>query len=239
MNIYAALENAQLYFEAVSRGEYCCLRHGLPYITPSLLAEQAFCEMRLHLRLTQGDIPDKVSTSSARELLKIMLNVKNKVPKLMELREFFLSIPLAAIVNDVPILGRPPAIHVKDGCADKIYIVKTSSSLRIYRSDIVKGLAYSLIIYKTGLSCKDLGITYVVTREPKHIVKAIRVVKGDELVSSNDIRVVKKVFDYYEAMNTLSPLLAYWLGMRDPYPIKTSYCKRCTYKNLCTIYQLL
>ncbi len=236
MNIYEALENAQLYFEAISKGEYCCLRHGLPYVTPYLLAEQTFCEMRLHLRLLRGDIPDKINNSIARELLKIMLNIKSRLPKLIVSKEFFLSIPLAAVVNNVPILGRPPAIHVENGCADTIYIVKTSPSLRIYHSDIVKGFAYSLIVYKTALSCKDLKIVYIVTRETKHIIKAIRMIKGEESVPNKEIRVVKKIFDYYEAMKILSPLLAYWLETRNPQPVKSSYCMKCTYKDLCPIY---
>ncbi len=234
--IARALEEARLILEAVASGEYCCLRHGLPYVTPSLLAEQAFCEMKLHLRLSRGEQAE-YRRSELRLLLEALLGAKRLLRPGDEERGVILSTPLAAIVEGLPVIGRPGALAVKGGCIRAIYLLRRRSG-RLYPSEIVKGNAYALMADELGAACETLRIAYIQADSAEELREAIKGINDQfnpkSLAgpgSSGGIRVL--VYNPLEARQQVRYLAAYWLGAREPRPRPGAWCNRCPYRGSC------
>lgn len=236
-----ALERAAQLLEAVSRGEYCCLRHGLPYVTPSLLASQAFCEMKLHLSLERGDHHAPPGPSTARQLLAIMLRAKKRINADEALRGTVVSIPLAALVEGVPLVGRPPALALRNGCVRAVYLPKISRAQRLYNSDIVKGYAYAATAQALGLLCSDARLVYILGVNERELLDTLHSLedRGFRVFEPRPVpgekRLIVKVYDEYNAAGILSRLLAYWRGDREPQPRPGKWCNGCGYRELCPV----
>jgi len=108
-----AMEELRLLVEAIGGGEYCCLRHGLPYLRPSLLARQAFCEMQVELMLRRGI--EKAVYRDERLLVEAVLEAKRRLARVPTKPRIAVSMPLAALVNSIPMLGRPDVLLVERG----------------------------------------------------------------------------------------------------------------------------
>ncbi len=229
-----ALEATRLLLEAVSSGEYCCLRHGLPYVTPSLLAEQAFCERRLEHRLAEGGEKEPpASPVQARKLLEALLGARRR---LWTGEEKVITAPLAALVEDVPLIGRPPALALDEGCVRAVYLVKVTSRPRLYHSDRVKAYAYATLVERAGIACSDMKIAYVTTPEPidlKELLALLPDPTRPRPVKGEHVSVHILAHDPRMEMELLAPLLAYWRGERSATPRPGPWCRTCPYQRLC------
>ncbi len=233
MALGEALEQAKVLLEALSRGEYCCLRHGLPYVTPSLLSEQVFCEAKLDIRLSRGDPVEAKPRRELRMLLEALLGARRLLRGARG--RYTLSAPLAAVVEELPLVGRPAVLGVENDCVSVVYLLRGRRG-RLYPTEVVKGYAYGAMLEELGASCGSLKIAYVAAEKPSELRRAVESL-GDPLEPSSlagegfEVRV--RIYNPLEARNTIAHLAAYWTGRRPPRPRPGPWCVRCPYRSSC------
>ena len=237
--LLARLEEQRLLLEAISKGEYCCLRHGLPYVTPSILASQTLCERKAIHELLSS--PRKPVSNEAKELVKIILNTKKKLPRMLP-EYFSLDAPLATIIQGVPVIGRPHSIVFVKGFVQAIVIgKKTSRPERLYLSDRVKLYAYGLLASRAGLPLGSrTRLVLVAARDNQHLIEAIKSAHqwlraGASLPPrSRSYTVHFLVHDEGVEEEALAPLLAYWRGDREEYVEPGPWCRSCPLRDSCS-----
>lgn len=228
-----ALERARLLLEAITRGEYCCLRHGLPYVTPSILAGQAFCEARTELEMRLGPREARPSPSTARRLLQVLLGAKRR---LWGRESGVLSVPLAAVLHGVPVVGSPPVMVVEDGCVRAIYAVSQTRRRRLYTSHRVRIYAYALLAEELGIMCPGARLAYILAEEPLDAAELVRSLPEPGRPRPMEARGATLhllAHDPVEEERLLEPLLAYWRGEREPVPRRGPWCAGCPYREDC------
>ncbi|NOZ88656.1 MAG: hypothetical protein GXO15_01880 [Crenarchaeota archaeon] len=233
MPLSEALGHAKVLLEALSRGEYCCLRHGLPYVTPSLLSEQVFCEAKLDMRLSRGDPVEAKPRRELRMLLEALLGARRL------LRDtggrYTLSTPLAAVVEGLPLVGRPAVLGVEGDCVSVVYMLRGRRG-KLYPTEVVKGYAYGAMLEELGASCGSLRIAYVAAENPSQLRKAIESLE-DPLepasLAGEGFEVRVRIYNPPEARSTIAHLAAYWTGRRPPRPRPGPWCTRCPYRGFC------
>jgi hypothetical protein len=231
------VEQVKMVLEAITRGEYCCLRHGLPYITPSLLASQAFCEYKLELQLASGDL-EKPKVSDAAKLVEAILQVKRLIPDRPPASgRLSLSIPLAAIVDDVAIVGRPHAMLFSSQGLEAIVIGKlTSKPDKVFLSDRVRMYTYALLAESAGFKIPaHAKLVLVSAKKPKELAEALKTLENNGLragrVGEAYIHVL--AHDPLLEREIISRLLAYWKGLRNPEKRVGPWCQKCPYHEVC------
>ncbi|ALL00191.1 hypothetical protein Pyrde_0141 [Pyrodictium delaneyi] len=236
LGLEEAIERARILLEAVSRGEYCCLRFGLPYVTPSLLASQVFCEKKLEYSLLNESEDEKAKrVSEARKLVEVLLEARRHLPR--QLDRFTLSFPVAAVVEGVPIIGRPHAVYFEDGHVAAIVLGKiTMRPSKLYDSDRVKLYAYALTLAYAGFPLTSrTRLVLVAAKDNKKLIDALssldpgsaRPFRGDGAA----IHVL--AHDVHVELETVSNLLAYWKGNRASTARQGPWCSSCPFRELC------
>ena len=233
-----AIEELKLLLEAVGGGEYCCLKHGLPYLRPSLLARQAFCEMQVELLLREEN--KKPVYRDERLLVEAILDAKRRLVREPTRPRITISVPLAALVHNIPMLGRPDALLVEKGKVVGLLRLKIGSN-RISRSDLVRLYSYGLIVdYSPLPSRENLSLLLVVADSRTDAIGKLRALKqafenSEPLHRVNGVHVFAYDRDY--ALHILSPLLQYWVTGREPqaspFPAK---CSRCEFRSRCPVH---
>ncbi|KSW11308.1 hypothetical protein CF15_00080 [Pyrodictium occultum] len=229
------LENVRLVLEAVSKGEYCCLRFGLPYVTPGLLASQALCEKRLEYELLGEQEPGAKRASEARKLVEVLLEARRRIPP--GAGSFTLSIPVAAVVEGVPVIGRPHAVHVRNGRVAAVVVGKISGRPgRLYPSDKVRLYAYALTLERAGFPMSSgTRLVLAAARDNRSLIA---------LLSGLDLSRVRPVAGDGAALHVLAhdpdlelemlaPLLAYWRGERQAAVRRGRWCASCPFRERC------
>lgn len=233
-----AMEELKLLLEAVGGGEYCCLRHGLPYLRPSLLARQAFCEMQVELMLRRG--VEKIVYRDERLLVEAILEARRHLVKAPSRPRIAISIPLAALVDSVPMLGRPDALLVEKGRIVGLVRLKIGSN-RVSRSDLVRLYSYGLIVDYSPLPSKEnLNLLLVTANSKTDAIGKLQALK-QAFEENKPLYRVEGVhsfaYDRGYALQMLSPYLQYWVGARDlqasPSPAK---CSRCELRVECPLH---
>jgi len=233
-----AMEELKLLLEAVGGGEYCCLRHGLPYLRPSLLARQAFCEMQVELMLHKG--VEKVVYRDERLLVEAVLEARRRLVRVPSRSRIAISIPLAALIDSIPMLGRPDALLVEKGRIVGLVRLKIGSN-RVSRGDLVRLYSYGLIVDYSPLPSKEnLDLLLVVANSKTDAIRKLQTLR-QAFESSKPLYRVEGVhlfaYDRGYALQILSPYLQYWIGSRDPQasPSPTK-CSRCELRVECPLH---
>ncbi len=234
MELLEALEKQKQLLDAISSGEYCCLRHSLPYVTVSDLALQAYCEMRLHLALARGAVGEP-RRRELRLLVEAVLKASKRVRG--DCDNIALSIPVAGVVEGVPVVGRPDAILVRGGRVSAIVWAKVSKRLKPAMWDRVRLLALALVADYGGLPMTNpTHLVLVVGETPSAVKKGLQaLIVGEDLVGS-DYTIYQMVYDRLDALKWVAPLLAYWRGEREPRPRPSRGCSKCPYRDVCPAY---
>ncbi len=238
-DLLARLEEQRLLLEAISRGEYCCLRHGLPYVTPSILASQTLCEKKTIHELLSS--PRRPVPDEARQLVKVILNTKKRLPRVLP-EYFSLDIPLAMVIQGVPVIGRPHSIVFVKGFVQAIVIgKKTSRPEKLYLSDRVKLYTYGLLASRAGLPLGSrTRLVLVAAKDNQHLVEAIKRVHqwlraGASLPPrSRSYTIHFLAHDESVEEETLAPLLAYWRSAREEYVEPGPWCRNCPLRDSCS-----
>ncbi len=200
-----------------------------------MLAEQVFCEARLDLRLTTGLEERKPSPSRARLVLETLLEARRKLPPRRD-EVFTLSVPIATVLQGVPIVGRPPAAVFRGNCVAALYAARQSRRHKLYPGDRVKLYTYAAMLNSLGLMCNDARLALLVGVAPEDIYRAL-IILGDAThprpVASGGFTVHVLAHDPGVEEETLAPLLAYWRGERAPRPRRGPWCSSCPVKEDC------
>jgi hypothetical protein len=229
-----AMEKLRQLLEALGAGEVCCLRHGLPYVTASDLVRQATCEMRLHLDYSQGRLVEP-RRRELRLLVEAVLRARRSLPKLLP-RRLALSLPLAGIVEGVPLVARPDAIVVLDGRVEAIVWAKVSPRPRLGWLDRLRLYAIGLAADYGGLPLReDAKLVLVAARTREALVHGLEAVRdeGARPLATSDYAIHVLAYDRAVALETLAALLAYWRGEREPAPRPSKLCSSCPYRDTC------
>ena len=233
-----AIEELRLLLEAIGGGEYCCLRHGLPYLRPSLLARQAFCEMQVELMLRKG--VERVVYRDERLLVEAVLEAKRRLARVPTKPRIAVSMPLAALVNNIPMLGRPDALLVEKGRVMGLLHLKIGSN-RVLRSDLARLFSYGLMVdYSPLPSRENLSLLLLIADSKTSAIEKLQALKqafedNEPLYRVEGVRLF--AYDRGYAFHFLSPFLQYWIGAREPLasPIRTK-CSRCELGWACPAY---
>lgn len=236
--LLARLEEQQLILEAISRGEYCCLRHGLPYVTPSILASQVICEKKAIHELLESRY--KPVANEAKQLVKLILQTKSKLPRILP-DYFSLDIPLAAIIQDVPVIGRPHSIVFINGTVSAIVVGKrTNRPERLYLSDRVKLYTYGLLASRAKLPLHSrTKLVLVAAKTNKDLIEATKHVyqwlKNGASLPPKGRRFTIHFIAHDESVEEeiLAPLLAYWRGEREEHIEPGPWCSACPLSSSC------
>ena len=231
------VERARVLLEAIARGEHCCLRHGLPYVTPSLLASQAFCEYRLDTQLRAGVI-GAPRPSDARRLVEAILQVRRLIPNTPPPSgRLALSAPLAAIVDGVPVVGRPHAMLFTSRGLEAIVVGKlTSRPSRVFETDRVKLYAYAVLVEASGFRVPSSArLIVVAARQPRELAEALKTLEANGVRAGvvGEAYVHVLAHDPLLERDLISRLLAYWKGLREPARKVGPWCNACPFRETC------
>ncbi len=225
------LEEEGVLLEAIGRGEYCCLRHGLPYVRVSMLVSQLVCERRLDLDLREGLVEVK-----ARELLKLLRPLMDSRRRLLSCsgRRLVVSLPLAAVVEGVPVVGRPDALLVDDCRVSAVIRVKESG--RFSRLDEARLRLYGLLLDYSPLPRSSVLRLVQVYGDRECIAEAVLRARESGVEALRGLRGCRAsilVYDRGSALSLFSRLAGYWLGARDAVPRPGWPCRECRWRGVC------
>ena len=232
-----ALEELRLLLDEVRSGAWS-LRHGLSYVRVSDLVEQARCEARLDAMLVAGgerEIDERVRLVS--KLAELALGVRRSIPEKPP-HTLILSVPVAGVVADVPIVGRPRGLLVEEGFIRAlIYASVSSRPNRLYRPDRVRAAAFCATLYASPLPASESTIyIHVKAVDRDSLFKKLvwlqdRLAGGEMHPRGDGIHIL--ACDPAESMRLLEPLLQYWLGLRDPVYTPGPWCDDCPISGRC------
>ncbi len=227
------IEEARNALEAISSGEYCCLRYGLPYVRVSDIVMLAYCPLRLHYHM---------ETYSEREIARRKAELRILVKALLEARRglessgrLFLSLPLAAVIEGVPVIGRPDVLIVENCKVKGVVVVKKTMRVgKVYFEERVKLYLYGLLVdYSPLPSANTLSLLFIKTPPEKTVDALLQLREG--LSSGNGYSVYRFVYDRADALRAVDVLLKYWAGeWVEPKPRPApSKCMKCPFSNKC------
>ncbi len=180
----------------------------------SMIAEQVYCEYRVHLSLS---MPRDARSGSQRAtaIVQRILGVG---------RETFRN-----VVAGVPLAARPHAVYRARG-SWVVLRARITRSLRWRPGDRVYLEAAALA---AGIEEGLLALALAVGE--KQLAEALAVARLDPRPSRGDgWALVVWVFDREAALKEIEPLLAYWRGERPPRPRPSpGRCRACEYSTLC------
>jgi len=232
------------------------LRFGRSYITVSEIAQQFFCEYKLHMAINEG----KVETPSME--VGIVIHDEVFKGKSVDATEFLnivrnnpvviATLPLVVGIGDVVIVGIPDAVLFINGIAKAVIELKTSNKWldRVFENENVQAQLYAYLINKLGLGRDPLIVIIKSKRDPgvvpslrKSIYSAVvdYVNSAVELPAKVRFRDFTMYIDGFDRSieARLRWALDYWLMRRDvqatPSPGKCSVCEyrgNCPFKAL-------
>ena len=179
----------------------------------SALAEQVYCEYRVHLSLTRPRSPPR--PSPAARVVERVLGVPRAT--------------FRATVAGVPLAARPHAVY-RAGGSWVVLRARVSGSLRWRPSDRVYLEAAALAAgIEEGLLVLALAV------DERALAEALARARADPRPArGKGWTLVVWVYEREDALRELEPLLAYWRGERPPRPRPSpGRCGACEYSSEC------
>ncbi len=233
------IEKVRELLSEVSHGSFCCLRYGLPYITVSDIVEQSLCEHKVILKYHSSSHKQRV-----RELRKLVsmlgrLFMANDTRKCTAL-----SIPLAAVVEGVPIIGRPDLlIFVREKLAGIVWSRIGGDLTKVRPWERVRLYALGLLADYAGLGTRDTNLFLITAKDRKDIAKGLRIVLArlgcintriDSIEAS--VAIHRMVYDRDIALDYIGRFLTLWITERGPQgPFYPGLCKNCAMSSSCPV----
>ncbi len=235
-NIAEELEELANLVEAVRRGEYCCLRYGLPYVRASDIASLALCPLRKHYEILNytDDITGRAK-NSLQLLARAILKAKKTVP---EKRKFFLDTPIASIIQGVPVIGRPTALLINDCKVVGILLARQRRFNKPSLYDRILLQVYAALVDYSPLTSTTTIKAYLVQADGDTLTTLLRRLAG--LQEENNWRqmgIISLVYERSDFLNKYHRLLDYWKNpeikpLPNPSPQR---CKTCPYYSECPV----
>jgi len=232
------LEELHNLIEYIGKGGYCCLRYGLPYIKASDIADLVYCPQKKHYDLTLGSNTSTQRMREARIVAEMVLKARKRVKTVMEKQ--YISIPLASVINNVALIGRPDIVIIEN-C--KIYGVlvakKTENHNKVYAREKLYLKTLGVIAEKSPLpSSQNMRLYLIKASGSRELVQAVKRFKRGELKTTTCTPDYCVYVYYHEpeiVHRDLARLLAYWIDSTlapKALPSK-SKCIRCPYHHIC------
>ena len=227
------------------------IRFGRSYVTVSEIAQQFFCEYKLHIAITEGRVEtpqmemgvlihDEVfrgRSVSAEEFLGIVRSNPVVVA----------TLPLVFSIDGVTIMGVPDAVVFMNGTARAIVELKTSNKWldRVFDNEYVQAQLYAYLVHKLGLGNNPLVVIIKSRRDPGIVPDLRRRIYSTviEYVSKAVEMPIKARFRgftmYVDNFDTsiearLKWAIDYWLMRREPQASPSpGKCLACEYRDRC------
>ncbi|MET1101260.1 MAG: hypothetical protein ABWW69_02105 [Pyrodictiaceae archaeon] len=237
-SLIEAIEELRTLIEAIRAGEYCCLRYGLPYIKVSDIMMLYYCGAKLDFAMRLGrEEGQRARLRELRVLAEALLRAKGRISE-AACSKGFVSIPLAAIVEGIPIIGRPDSIMIEK-CRVKslIWLNMTKNVRRIREWHRVRMYLLGLIADYSPLPVDNDVDLYIVnfssTLAARKALQQLR--EGEGAGCGDDYCVIRLVYDRGVALGSTGGILRYWVDETIkpiPRPASTK-CSLCEFRNIC------
>ncbi|WP_054855518.1 hypothetical protein [Vulcanisaeta sp. JCM 16161] len=227
------------------------IRFNRDYVTVSEIAQQLYCEYKLHLSIIEG----KVQTPAMEMGIIIhdevfrgrRVNEEEFVNAVRNNEVVIATLPLIANIGGVNIIGIPDAVVFVKGFAKAVIELKTSNRWldRLFDSEYVQAQLYAYLINKLGLGIdplvmvvkvkRDVGITERLRRNIfstaiKYLMNAVEL---PAKVRFRDFTIYINGFDRSIEMH-LRWALDYWLMRREPRAVPSfGKCAVCEFNDRC------
>ncbi len=244
------------------------LRHGLPYVKVSDLAAQWYCELKVDHSLTHGEIvtPEmKAGTSLHDEILTqqmVPVGMDQLMTKINSGRPVTAALSLSAVVEGLPVVGVPDAVHFRSGQPVMVVELKTRREhvTQPFEDQVVQAFLYGLLLEERGFDCSalDIVIAYWIRdaeltgAESREFLKTVTIRaypaiakerKGNEGWISDGwsrfdlderLRLFHQSYDRSVASRYLREARGYWIQERDALPTTSrEKCRACKFTTSC------
>ena len=158
------------------------LRHGKPYAIVSDISEQFYCEMKVEMELRYGRAETEMKRKGEEiheELLRMeKAELEDFINGIKLSRLYPASLPLAAEVEGIPIIGKPDCVAFSRGCPAFVSELKTFGGgiFRLHNDHVVQAMIYALLLEEMGFDCSRTTLHIVGARREldQNIQKEIR-----------------------------------------------------------------
>jgi len=230
------------------------VKHDLPFIAVSNIAEQYYCEQKVENRYLTHQMP-RLRKQEGSELHEIILGrrmtTKDIISKIEALPTYITSFPTEAKYRGIVIAGRPDAILFQRGNPRFVIELKTTSGnpVRMWRSQVVQAGVYGFLLEEMGFNCSDLQLAVVRLRRnddakaetKREFISTITSVlllkrtKDLERIYLGNVRCDCFQYERISVLQELNWVLGYWLSERQPMAARNAAaCSYCEFKAICS-----
>jgi CRISPR/Cas system-associated exonuclease Cas4 (RecB family) len=227
-------------------------RHGIHYIPASSIAEQYYCEQKVEMSYTVGDVETeaKVEGRAVHDVLLQMekTTLEDLIRDIQTKDLYIVRFPIFAHFSDMILVGVPDAIVFVKGVPVFIIELKTTSGnvSNLWDHEKVQVGVYGLILDQMGFDCSKLKLVIIKQKRDANLIdEGYRERFLYEIVSTL-LRKVKPNFprdimrlhilsyNRGKVAEDLKWAMDYWLSKREPIPTRNaSKCRSCEYALTC------
>ena len=226
-------------------------RFNLPYIKISDIAEQYYCEAKVHNEYEFGRISTKIKEEGKRIHEELFEMKKTSIRKLIKLiEEEFLcccTFPVFAKIGKMVIVGIPDAIVFRDSKPILLVELKTATIRvdRLWKDEKIQVMIYAFALDHMKFDCSELTPIVVKTKRGAPLKKSVldALIKSrvennfDDLNAIEEkegLKVYRVFYSKERVIRDLYQVEDYWLMKRGPIPTTNiNKCKACIYVENC------
>ena len=237
------------------------LRFGKTALYVSDIAEQYYCEAKVHNQYLYGDIetPGKREGERLHESIRMVATKIDRIIKDIKERGYtIVRIPLWTWRGDVVICGKPDFIIFQRGKPSYLVELKTTTGKvgKIWRDEVLQVMLYVNLLEGMGFNIGGTKPVIIKTKQKfhpevyNHMIKTLlsylpeyeNVQRLEEEYKKRiGLRIMKTTILEYEDKEVEEALewaLDYWIGKREPKPTKKrKKCEVCEYRDKCVWYR--
>ena len=232
------------------------LRHGMAWIPASGIASQYYCEQKVEMEYTVGEIETEAKVEG-RVLHKMLIRMRktelDAIVKGIQTRKVYAaSFPLGAGFNGVFLVGIPDIVVFLQSRPAFVLELKTTrgDTSKLWKDQAVQAQVYGLLLDQMAFDCSRLklvvarlkrnGSTY--EGRKKELLHQIMIAILDDLPEElekryhGSLRVHRFDYNRQEAIGAVTWAQDYWLLRREAVPTKNPLkCKACEFRDLCPL----
>jgi hypothetical protein len=227
-------------------------RHGTHFISASSIAEQYYCEQKVEMSYTVGDIETEAKVEGRvihDALLKMEKTTLENLIRDIQTKDLYsASFPIFARFSDIILAGHPDAIVFMKGVPAFIIELKTMSGnvSPLWRHEKVQVGVYGLILDQMGFDCSKLKLVIIKQKRDGNLIdesyrkrflrEMVLTLLG--AVKPNFPRDMMRLhilgYNRGEVAEDVKWAMDYWLSKREPIPTRNaSKCRSCEYALIC------
>ncbi len=205
------------------------LRFSLGFLRGSEVAQQFFCEMKLHIQYERGEVDYEQRRLAARNLVRKVLGAKRLVTR------GWSSLPLVAVLHDVPVVSSLDAALV-DG--DRVELVvkarEAKPSRKLYATDEALARLHLLMLEELGFKVSTAKYVFIRGSREALASALMQLQQGKIPLPGEELSVHVLSHDPARSEEMIGWALAYWLMKRPPQAMPSrNKCANCPYRSLC------